>query len=245
MKSNNINIVYLLIVLLGSSIHVGAQTSAVRLSGAWQRETDGNRIIWINADKYFSASVYSIKENKFVGTCGGTWKLDGNTLSEQHEFNTISPELIGTEIRNTVRMEHGKLVLTVNGKDEQWARIDDNTPGKLAGAWVITGRFRNGQLRTMTPGARKTMKILSGTRFQWIAYNPESKEFFGTGGGTYTTVSGKYTEHIDFFSRDDSRVGKQLSFDYEIKDGDWHHKGLSSKGDAMDEIWTKREALGI
>jgi hypothetical protein len=90
------------------------------------------------------------------------------------------------------------------------------------------------------------MKILSGTRFQWIAYNVETKEFFGTGGGTYTTVDGKYTENIEFFSRDQSRVGMSLGFDFSIMDdGGWRHSGKSSKGDPLDEIWTQREKLGI
>ena len=96
-----------------------------------------------------------------------------------------------------------------------------------------------------TPGARKTMKILSGTRFQWIAYNNETKEFFGTGGGTYTTTDGKYTETIEFFSRDNSRVGAKLEFNYALEDGQWRHSGKSSKGDPMDEVWSQREKIGI
>ncbi len=103
--------------------------------------------------------------------------------------------------------------------------------------------MRNGTLGTprSADNPRKTMKILSGTRFQWIAYNVETKEFMGTGGGTYTTTNGKYTENIDFFSRDNSRVGASLEFDFEIKGNDWHHKGFSSKGDPMHEIWSLRK----
>jgi hypothetical protein len=121
-----------------------------------------------------------------------------------------------------------------------------NSPGKLAGAWLITGRYKNGEVSKITPGVRRTMKILSGTRFQWIAYNVETKEFFGTGGGKYTTVQGKYTETIEFFSRDQSRVGMSLGFDYSLTpEGDWRHSGKSSKGDPIDEIWTQREKLGM
>ena len=43
------------------------------------------------------------------------------------------------------------------------------------------------------------MKILTGSRFQWIAYNTETKQFFGTGGGSYTAKNGVYTENIEFF----------------------------------------------
>jgi hypothetical protein len=81
----------------------------------------------------------------------------------------------------------------------------------------------------MQLGARRTLKILTGTRFQWAAINIETKEFFGTGGGRYTFENGKYTEHIEFFSRDSSRVGASLGFDGKIESGAWHHSGLSSR----------------
>jgi hypothetical protein len=103
----------------------------------------------------------------------------------------------------------------------------------------------DGNIQKRTPGARKTMKILSGSRFQWIAYNNETKEFIGTGGGTYTTKEGKYSETIEFFSRDNNRVGATLEFDFSLIEGDWRHSGKSSKGDPIDEIWSKREKIGI
>ena len=87
--------------------------------------------------------------------------------------------------------------------------------------------------------ARRTLKLLSGKRFQWVAFNVETKEFSGTGGGTYTTKDGAYTENIQFFSRDRSSVGASLAFTYELIDGQWHHSGLSSKGSPIYEIWSK------
>src|SRR3546814_4443688 len=84
--------------------------------------------------------------------------------------------------------------------------------------------------------ARRTLKILTGTRFQWAAINVETGEFSGTGGGTYTFKNGKYTENIEFFSRDNSRVGMSLSFEGDLQGDDWHHQGKSSKGDPIYEI---------
>ena len=110
----------------------------------------------------------------------------------------------------------------------------------MSGNWKITGREQDGKIVDIKPGARKTIKILSGTRFQWIAINSETGEFFGTGGGHYTFVNGKYTENIEFFSRDASRVGASLSFSAELKNGDWHHSGLSSKGDKIYEVWSRK-----
>ena len=96
----------------------------------------------------------------------------------------------------------------------------------------------------MQRGPRKTLKVLSDGRFQWIAFNTETKEFSGTGGGTYTAENGKYTENIDFFSRDSSRVGASLSFNFETKDGKWLHSGKSSTGKPIYEVW-EREPQGI
>src|SRR5690606_36833077 len=125
---------------------------------------------------------------------------------------------------------------------DRWTRIDDGTPGALHGAWLISGRQVDGKIEKRgTSGPRKTMKILTGTRFQWIAYNTQTKAFMGTGGGQYTTLDGTYTEQIGFFSRDDSRVGASLPFGYKLEQGDWHHFGKSSKGEPIYEVWSKRE----
>ena len=69
----------------------------------------------------------------------------------------------------------------------------------------------------------------------------EKKKFKGTGGGTYTTLDGKYSEKIEFFSRDISRVGMSLEFNFGIENGDWIHQGKTSKGAPLHEIWTKRK----
>jgi hypothetical protein len=87
--------------------------------------------------------------------------------------------------------------------------------------------------------------LLTGTRFQWAAINPETKQFFGTGGGTYIMKDGKYTEKIDFFSRDNSRVGRSLTFDCELRKNadftsEWFHRGESSTGGKVAEVWTKQ-----
>jgi len=121
-------------------------------------------------------------------------------------------------------------------------RIDSVEPGNLQGAWLMSGRIIDNAMQSRdTSEPRKTMKILTGTRFQWIAYNTETKQFMGSGGGTYTTVNGEYTERIEFFSKDDSKVGLSLKFKYELIDGKWHHSGLSSKGDPIHEIWSIRK----
>lgn len=158
----------------------------------------------------------------------------GGNVTFTYEFDTADPSRVGTS--RTVAMADAT---------KGWKRLDSGKPGALEGAWVMTGRVRDGQASTRKPGARRTMKILSGTRFQWIAYNVETKEFFGTGGGTYTTDDGKYTETIEFFSRDDARAGRSLEFRYDLREGVWHHIGKSTAGEPMHEIWDRRANVGM
>ena len=96
-----------------------------------------------------------------------------------------------------------------------------------------------GVMNEIKPSSRKTIKILSGTRFQWAAMNTETKQFSGTGGGTYTFENGVYTEKIEFFSRDSSRVGLSLSFQGAVEGDDWTHKGKSSRGQEIHEVWRR------
>lgn len=212
-----------------------------KLSGGWQITTNkGLSGQWIMAEQHFAVTFY--KGNQFQYTYGGSWNLTNNNQIEiTYEFHTDDKEKVGQKEKFDYTLKGKKLEIG----DFTWKRTDDNKPGELAGAWVITGRERNGEMNSMTPGARKTMKILSGTYFQWIAYNSETGDFMGTGGGDYTTKNGKYTEIIKFFSRDSSRVGAELSFDYQLKNGEWHHSGKSSKGDPIYEIWSDRVDLGI
>ena len=218
---------------------------AQNLIGAWEGYTttdngDKLRHVVIFADGYQVLTTYDAKTGKFIHTNGGTWELEGDLITEKVEFHTDDADRVGTESRFKVKITD--TTLQIVGNDMILRRIDDGKPGALQGAWLMSGRIRDGKTQTRdTSRPRKTMKILSGTRFQWIAYNTETKQFMGTGGGTYTTKDGKYTENIEFFSRDDSKAGRSLSFTYELKDGNWHHSGLSSKGNPIYEIWSIRK----
>lgn len=212
--------------------------------GAWEMESitpegENFKSVVIFTEGYQVLATYNADTGKFLSTNGGTWKLNGNIMTEKVEFNSGNPDMVGKEVSFEVFINENTMGIT--GTDMKFSRIDDGTPGKLEGAWLMSARVVNDQFHERDVNVpRKTMKILSGTRFQWIAYNTETKEFMGTGGGTYTTKDGIYTENIKFFSRDDSRVGASLKFDFELEDGNWHHTGFSSKGDPLDEIWSKR-----
>lgn len=221
------------------------------LEGSWKlTHKNGEPIvneeyIKIYQDGYFSYGVKALQGNQFLGTVGGEYTLEDNTYRETLDFNTFDPAQVGSSQQYHLDVKDNKIVISnVRGKDliEIWEKISDKKD-ELTGNWVITGREQNGEVSTMKPGARRTVKILGGGRFQWIAFNSETKELSGTGGGTYSADNGVYTENITFFSKDDSRVGATLKFDYEIKDGQWHHSGNSSTGAPIYEIWsTYKEA---
>lgn len=226
-------------MLLSLGIH------AQSIIGAWENHStseNGDQIknVMVFVDGYHVSTTFHATTGKFIETQGGSWTLEGNILTETIEFDTTHPERVGTEITYKVNVSNNELKFV--DQNLKWTRIDNGQPGALHGAWLMSGRVVDGKAQTRdTSGPRKTMKILSGTRFQWIAYNTETKQFMGTGGGTYTTINGDYTENIEFFSRDDSRVGMSLKFNYELVEGQWHHKGFSSKGDPINEIWSLRE----
>ena len=244
-KNNYKNVIHKEIMILLICTFLSFGITAQSFIGAWEgyhTSEKGEQIksVVIFSDGYQVISVYDAKTGKFISSNGGTWKLTGDTMTEKVEFDTNNAERVGTEVSFKVSVNDS--IMGIVGSEKKFNRIDTGVPGKLQGAWLMSGRIRDGktQLRD-TSRPRKTMKILSGTLFQWIAYNTETKQFMGTGGGTYTTTNGEYSETIEFFSRDDAKVGKHLKFNYSLVDGKWHHSGLSSKGDPIHEIWSVRE----
>lgn len=224
----------------------GNSISPEVLTGAWEttfKNDDGREVhaVAIMSGGYVSSAAYYTDDNSFLYTMGGSWKVEGNKIIQTYEFNTQNSEMVGKSESNEYKIEGDKL--TFKGDNRVWTRIDNGTGGDLANAFLITGRQQNGEIVERPIRARKTMKILSGTRFQWIAYNVDTGEFSGTGGGTYTTINGKYIENIEFFSRDVNRVGASLEFDYKVVDKAWHHSGLSSTGNPIYEVWTPREII--
>lgn len=219
-------------------------SNAQSIIGAWERihiSNEGKELksIVIFSEAHQSLSIIEINSGKLIHSNGGSWQLNGNTMTEVVEFDTDNPERVGKQVVFDIELNDNKLEII--GTNRAFYRIDDGSPGKLDGAWLMSARFRNGLMQERDINRpRKTMKILSGTKFQWIAYDTSSKKFIATGGGSYTTVNGKYSENIEFFSRDSTRIGMKLEFEYSLENGNWNHKGFSSKGNPINEIWSKR-----
>ena len=237
MKSKCILIVFLLALTVMKSAF--AQSNSAAITGAWQiKEADKEQVL-IFQDGFFFHTAYNKGEKRFIYSRGGTYTLNADALNCKISFNSVNKEEVGKQFSTKYSITDNTVNLFINGETQNWQRLDDSS-APLAGVWRITSRMQDGKLTPIhQTGSRQTYKILTGTRFQWAAIDPDKKEFSGTGGGTYTFTNGKYMEAIEFFSRDSSRVGVSLTFDGKLENGEWHHSGRSSKGDPIYEIWSR------
>ena len=231
----------LLLLILTAGLPLKGQS----LIGGWEMSgtfDDGvnYKATIIFTEKFQSATFYEAETGAFISSNGGKWWINDNKVTEQVEFDSENSESVGGKISFKIEWT-GSDQVKIAGMEESMTRLDSGEPGALAGAWLMSVRKKNGEFeRRNTDKPRKTMKILSGTKFQWIAYNTETKEFLGTGGGSYSTESGIYTENIEFFSKDNSKVGVSLPFNFELIDDNWHHSGNNSRGKPLYEIWSLR-----
>ena len=208
-------------------------------SGVYISDVDNVRHeLKISAD-YFIHSIYEQSPAQFIKTLGGFYTVNDGVLNIKLEFNSTYENDGVKQLSFPFTLENAKLILKTNPEltFEQIESLEQD----LDGVWLFATRGPDtGQERRGDENPRKTMKFLMDNRFQWIAYQTETMNFSGTGGGSYSAENGIYTEKIEYFSRDDSRVGARLEFNYEIKGNDWHHTGKNSKGEPMYEIWARR-----
>lgn len=211
------------------------------LQGAWALERGDTTDLLLCTDGYLSHTAYLKEGKKFLFTKGGSFSRQPDGLHVKWEYDTQASENVGTNTMVALTNEGNNIITTVKGAlSKKWQQLDAGQ-SKLAGAWQISQRQQEGKLQAIhQAGTRKTLKLLTGTKFQWVAIDPGAKGFYGTGGGSYTFTDGKYTEHIEFFSRDSSRVGASLSFNGKVENKDWHHSGKSSRGEDIYEVWSRK-----
>lgn len=245
-KSKLLSALLLVLPLLFSLSAALPAAAKSNLEGAWRHNeiTDAGKVthVLLFSGSYFSYTTHMAKDGAFLSAKGGMWSMDGDNMKVVWEFDTADSTRVGTEETwGFSRMDSG-LWFKGSAAPGPWKALDEGVSTSLTGPWLFSGRERDGEItRRDTNQPRKTMKLLTGTRFQWIAYNTETKQFFGTGGGSYTAQDGKYIEKIEFFSRDNKRVGAQLEFQFNVDGDDWHHKGKSTAGEEMYEIWSRRK----
>lgn len=193
-------------------------------------------------DSYLILTTFNYAPASFNNTVGGILATEGKNFTVNLEFNSaIAKDSLKT-LKGTFQLKGNRcMVVFDNGKklDLEKVTMEDQN---FEGAFLMAGRVTDqGESRRRIDVPRITMKMLLDGHFQWIAFNKETFEFSGTGGGKYIADNtGAYIEQIEFFSRNSARVGAKLPFKYNIKGNDWFHQGNSSSGEPMHEIWTKR-----
>lgn len=243
-------ITFILSLLVAAFLSLGVsqvEAGQARLDGSWTYQDGRITHSVVFVDGYFSHTMYDLAGQQFLATRGGTYEAAQNQFTVNWQYDTektaaeIDPATwLGSEDTFTAVLSGSGLQTDIAGSSALWQRVAEQ-PTPLTGVWRMSGRKQGDEISESPLRARRTLKILSGSRFQWVAINIETGAFSGTGGGTYTYENGTYTEHIEFFSRDGSRVGASLEFEGTVVDGAWHHSGLSSAGNPIYEIWTKLE----
>lgn len=208
------------------------------LEGAWKITNGSVEELLLIAGNYCMITEFDKTNKKFINSMGGPLSIKNNQVTFKVHFNSGDKNEVGKDHSGSFNINNNKLTTAVGGISKTWTREDDGK-NTLAGNWRITKRKVDNEMSDIPLRPRRTLKLLTGKYFQWAAINIETGEFSGTGGGQYTFQNGKYTENIEFFSRDNARVGASLSFDGKVENNDWIHSGLSSQGAPIYEIWSK------
>ncbi len=211
--------------------------NAAGLNGAWRSASDVNRMLLV-ADGYFVQSKFDASRREFEGTFGGPFTLMSGRVRGKIEFDSVDPSEVGSDFSRPLAHEGDRLVIGEGGDQETWTRLDSGKSA-VAGTWHLTSRVADGKMSDVPASPRRMLKVVSGNRYQWITFERATGSVAGTGGGTYTYQDGNYTEIIEFFSGDAARVGVKLPFTAELKDEKWHHRGKSSAGDTLYQIWSR------
>lgn len=223
--------------------------SAQNLSGAWKLVNQNGKpftdeCIKIYSDSYFMFAIHKA-DGSFVKAGGGRYTSKGKEYTEVLDFYTTDSAQVRKPVAYSFSVKKGEM--TIEAKmhggtlKETWKKVDEAS-SSLSGAWRFGARVDDAGVAGQRRGGdspRQTLKILSGNYFQWAAFNYETKQFMGSGGGTYKLEDGKYTETIRFFSRDNSRSGMSLTFECRLDGSDWYHKGKGTTGNPVSEVWER------
>ncbi len=206
------------------------------LEGVWQNNEEGTVSTIIATDSYLSLVKYKT-DGDFLETFGGKYILSNtDEIFIDYDYHTTSIDVVNSRQSYNVSLKKKSFEI----KGIKYKKLDTQK-SVMNGLWQISARQNtNGEMQEMKAGSRKTYKILMDGYFQWIAFDNQSHEFFGSGGGTFTLDKGKYQEKILVFSKDKKRIGDVIIFDADVNNSEWIHFGVNSKGDNIKELWKKK-----
>lgn len=218
------------------------------LNGAWRLiEKEGKpveeEVIKLYSNSYFTYASYEKETGEFLEAGGGRYMYEFFNYREHYEIDSTNPERSGTTSNYKAVLEDDMLRVTnlKTGVVERWKKFDESNNFEMTTCWRIHEKQDEGDddWRRIEYGPRKTLKMLTNNRYQVLALNSETGKFVGSSGGTWTNDGNKYTEHIQFFSKDQSNVGRSLQFSRKYEDGLWYHTGRDTKGKILMEKWLR------
>ena len=214
--------------------------------GAWESITtvDGQKIrrVMIFTEERVITATYDAVSSGFISVRLEEWKVLGSSeLVLLLEFDSDYPEAYGGEYIAPLALQDSVMTLD----EESWTRLDASATNNIAGIWTIIGRRdETGEMQHRSVDhPRRRYKLLSDNRFHWLAYNIETRNFSGTGGGSYFLDGDDYIEYIEFLSYDPGYVGDSVRFKMSLEGDTWIHQGLlgdeSTVEEVIDEIWVR------
>jgi len=230
------------------AIFLSFNTNAQILNGAWRLLEQNDQpvkheAIKLYSNSYFTYSEYDKDTGQFIRAKGGRYTLNNLSYKEHLEIDSNDPLYSGTTMEYVVSLSGSEMTVTnLNTGDQQkWQKFDDADNYQMAFCWRIHKKKdkANEDWRTITYAPRKTLKLLTNNRYQVLALNSTTGQFVGSSGGTWSSDGDTYVEHIEFFSKDQSNVGKSLKFQRTFEDGLWLHTGKTTKHDLMMEKWQR------
>jgi len=230
------------LVLCLNVLPVVAQT----LNGGWRLVEVNDKpvkheVTKLYSNSYFTYSAYDKNTGEFIEARGGLYALDHLSYKEHLEIDSKEPKHSGSTVDYKASLEDDTFIITnlKTGEQERWLKFDEADNYKVAFCWRIHKKKDEGDAtwRTIEYAPRKTLKMMTNSRYQVLALNSKTGQFVGSSGGNWTGSGDTYIENIEFFSKDQSNVGRSLKFNRTFEDGLWLHSGKTTKGELMLEKW--------
>jgi hypothetical protein len=228
------------------AIILSFNTNAQILNGAWRLvevndQPVEHETIKLYSNSYFTYSEYDKDTGKFISARGGLYFLNNLNYKEQLDIDSRDPLYSGTTVEYEVSLSGREMIITnlSTGEQEKWQKFDDADNYKMAFCWRIHKKKDEGDKdwRIIEYRPRKTLKMMTNSRYQVLALNSKTGQFVGSSGGTWSSEGDSYVEHVEFFSKDQTNVGRSLEFQRAFEDGLWLHTGKTTKDGLMMEMW--------
>ncbi len=201
--------------------------------GAWggvdSREGQDAEIVVIFTESHQVAVWFDAESGEVVHTNGGLWSRTGTHVTEVVEFDSDNPQRVGTSVSFDIELTDNEL--SIVGAPMQLTRIDGGD-GNLQGAWEM---FESSGAGQGGPGT-SLIRLMSSTRFQQVAYEPETGRLIATSGGTYRLDGAGYAETVAF-NTDGGTVGESTAARSIEHDDDVWRQTLA---DGTTRAWRRR-----